>query len=275
MVRLTVVPRECPFCATVVLLAQHYPHTHLTKYVLAHHYFTVPLHTPDADADPNDETMRMLYVSVPFEVVSVSGQADGEAPPQQQPRLAVDFGHAVWLEHVRAADDEEDAEPHERGQKRLRFVSYPGVKLEGEGHAVRSGIGEGGGGPDGSFEMEGAVRTLAIPEELGLHEVETINIDQSQGAVILSVLQGKIFIIRSPLLYILHGLPQTLRAYGTTSTASSGSRGGLLRDLYSTTCTYCDKPSIAPTCTDNETPCTVINRRQWRDNPFMAMTIKP
>ena len=183
---------------TVVLLAQHHPHTHVTKYVLAQHYFTVPLHIPDADADPNDAMMRMWYVSVPFEVVCVTDQADEDedAPeplPRQRPLLAVDFGHAVWLEHVRAADDDEDEEPYERGQKRLRFVSFPGVRLEGEGHAVRSGIG-GGGGPDGSFEMEGAARTLAIPKELDLHEVETINIDQSQGAVILSV-RGKIFIL--------------------------------------------------------------------------------
>jgi hypothetical protein len=68
------------------------------------------------------------------------------------------------------------------------------VRLEGDGHAVRSGIGC-GGGRDGTFEMEGAVRTLAIPDELDLHEVETINVDQSQGAVILSVRQGKVFIL--------------------------------------------------------------------------------
>jgi len=73
-------------------------------------------------------------------------------------------------------------------------VSFPGVRLEGENYAVRSGIGT-GGGPDGTFEMEGAVRTLAISQELDLHEVETINIDQSQGAVILSLRQGKIFIL--------------------------------------------------------------------------------
>jgi hypothetical protein len=182
---------------TVVLLAQHHPDTHVTKYVLAQHYFTVPLHTPDAnaDADPNDAMMRMWYVSVPFEIVCVMDQAeDGDAPPRQRSLLAVDFGHAVWLEHVRAADDTEDEEPYERGQKRLRFVSFPGVKLEGEGHAVLSGIGE-GGGPDGSFEMEGVTRTLAIPQELDLHEVETINIDQSQGTVILSLRRGKIFIL--------------------------------------------------------------------------------
>jgi hypothetical protein len=58
------------------------------------------------------------------------------------------------------------------------------VKLEREGHAVRSGI-SGGGGPDGSFEMmEGSARTLAIPKELDLHEVETINIDQDIHTVL-------------------------------------------------------------------------------------------
>ena len=61
-----------------------------------------------------------------------------EAPPRQQPLLAVDFGHAVWLEYVRVADDEG------RGAVRARteaaslcmIVSFPGVRLEGEGHAV-------------------------------------------------------------------------------------------------------------------------------------------
>ena len=58
---------------------------------------------------------------------------------------------------MRSTDEEEDDEPYERGQKRLRFVPFPGVRPEGEGRAVRSGIG-GGGGPDGSFEVEGAAR---------------------------------------------------------------------------------------------------------------------
>jgi len=183
---------------TVVLLAQHHPDTHVTKYVLAQHYFTVPLQT---ESVPDDATMRMWYVSVPFEIVCVSEQQEDEESlesletlSRQRPLLAVDFGHAVWLEHVRAPDDQEDEEPYERGLKRLRFVSFPGVRLEGDGHAVRSGIGS-RGGLNGTFDMEGAVRTLAIPEELDLHEVETINIDQSQGAVILSVRQGKIFIL--------------------------------------------------------------------------------
>ena len=31
-----------------------------------------------------------------------------ETPQRQRPLLAVDFGHAVWLEHVRPADDEDE-----------------------------------------------------------------------------------------------------------------------------------------------------------------------
>ena len=87
---------------------------------------------PNADVDPNDAMIRMWYVSVSFEVVCVTVQADGDAPPRQRPLLAVDFGHAAWLEH--------DENP-------FRFVSFPGVKLEDEGHTVRGGTG--GGGPDG------------------------------------------------------------------------------------------------------------------------------
>ncbi|KAI9508011.1 hypothetical protein F5148DRAFT_980592 [Russula earlei] len=183
---------------SVVLFSQHHPHTNVTKYVLAQHYFTVPLSTSNAETDASDATMRMWYVSVPFEVVCVSDEVTEDdltvdAPPRQRPLFAVDFGHAVWLEHWRTAD-EEDEEPYERRQKRLRFVSFPGVRVESEGYAVWSGISR-GGGPDGTFEMEGTVRTLAIPEELDLHEVNEINLDQSQGIVILSVRQGKMFIL--------------------------------------------------------------------------------
>jgi len=91
--------------------------------------------------------LRIWYVSVPFEVVCVSDQTDEEdedapeTPQQQRPLLAVDFGHTVWLEHVRAADNEEDEEPYERRQKRLRFVSLPSIQLKGEGCVVCSGIG--------------------------------------------------------------------------------------------------------------------------------------
>ncbi|KAI9452800.1 hypothetical protein F5148DRAFT_985847 [Russula earlei] len=183
--------------SSVVLFSQHHQHTHVTMdYVLAQHYFSVPLSTSNAEMDASDAMMRMWCVSVPFEVVCVSDPVTeddltAEVPPRQRPLFAADFGHAVWLEHVRTADNEEEEEPYKRRQKRLRFVSFPGVRLEGEGHAVWSGIG-GGGGP---FEMEGTVRTLAIPEELDLHEVNDINLDQSKGVVILSVRQGKMFIL--------------------------------------------------------------------------------
>ena len=104
------------------------------------------------------------------------------------------FGHVVWLEHMRSTDEEEDDEPYKRGQRRRLFVPFPGVRPEGEGHTVRSGIG-GGGRPDGPFEVEGAAHWR--PRKSWTC-VETINIDQSQGAVILSesVRRGKISILR-------------------------------------------------------------------------------
>ncbi|KAI0295227.1 hypothetical protein BC826DRAFT_288975 [Russula brevipes] len=125
------------------------PRTLATKYVITQHYFTVPLHMPDAEADRTDALMRMWCVSAPFEIVCVPEQVVDESAtgaPREQPLFAVDFGHAAWLEHVRAAHDEEGGEePDEHGQKRLRFVSFPGVRLESDGHVVRSGIGCGGG----------------------------------------------------------------------------------------------------------------------------------
>ena len=81
---------------------------------------------------------------------------------------------------MRVAEDEEPYAWTEPNSARL----VPGVNLEDEDHTVRSGIG-GASGPDGSFEMEGAARTQSIPQELNLHEVETIDIDQSHRAVIL------------------------------------------------------------------------------------------
>ena len=153
----------------------------MTNYVLARHYFTVPLQTQDTGQADEDENTH-------------------DASPRQWPLLAVDFGHAVWLEHVREVDDDdENEEQYERvsGQKRFRFVSFPGVRLEGEGHPVRSGIGC-GGGLDRSFTMEGATGTLAIPKELDLHEVEMINRSISTRVRVQSYQYyryGKIFIL--------------------------------------------------------------------------------
>jgi hypothetical protein len=64
------VPRECATRATVVAdpalsstvqlhgdhgasrAQHHHPHTHVTKYLLTQHYFTVPLQTQDTTTDP-------------------------------------------------------------------------------------------------------------------------------------------------------------------------------------------------------------------------------
>jgi hypothetical protein len=89
------VPRECAFRATVVaesvprlsctvvLLMLPHPHTHVTKYVLVQHYFTVPLQTQETVTDPNDAMMRMWYVSVPFEVVCMTDRAEEDEEDTQ------------------------------------------------------------------------------------------------------------------------------------------------------------------------------------------------
>ncbi|KAA1476516.1 hypothetical protein DENSPDRAFT_843502 [Dentipellis sp. KUC8613] len=231
--------------STVVLSAQHDPVSHRTKYILSQHYFRVPLDggsPPPPPAPPSrasrygevpyatrgvqridgDALMRMWYVSTPFEVVSVMEDLDVADPddplggrlPHARPLLAVDFGHAVWIEAIPdEQDDAADAAEGEEGfvegeddrERRLRFVSFPSVYLGGDDEQVRySSIGARGvmapvrrglGVEDQWFPMEGDVKTLEIPDELDLKDVETINIDQSQGAIILSLKGGKIFIL--------------------------------------------------------------------------------
>lgn len=277
---------------TVVLLAATDPITRRTDYVLAQHYFRVPINhaqwfhaescrcnrfseqpphdtlgpghirTP-GDTPPTCEwakevltptqkaliaqdeaLMNMWYVSAPFDVVRVaeSTQAageDGQPQPQQdeqeqerpRPLVAVDFGHAVWIEYY-----DEDPEPEPPGSdaasrvdadgvdgngeddldggdaanmstdggdtevdeddhvdlQRLRFVSFPPFRDEFEFMGMSDKDIEAKVGPE---EVEGKVRTLEVPDELDLALVETINIDQSQGAVILSDRTGKIFIL--------------------------------------------------------------------------------
>ncbi|KAH8103498.1 hypothetical protein BXZ70DRAFT_925991 [Cristinia sonorae] len=272
---------------TVVLLANHDPLTHRTQYVLAQHYFRVPLsrhefnevpitnnHAPEngngafssassshssddvgsehctapsandvEDDDLDADLLRIWYVSTPFEVVCVfdgveDDAEEGQAVERPRPLMAVDFGHAVWVEycdddpppppivqfvelngveHVQitaapgnghgpappaqangnggapaaaagGAGGEHQPEPHE--PKRLRFVTFPPVVSAGDEDLPSSVRGQ-----NGKREVEGTVRTLEIPEELDLDTVETINIDQSQGAVIISVKEGKIFIL--------------------------------------------------------------------------------
>lgn len=221
---------------TVVLLAAHDHETHHTRFVLAQHYFKVPIapeglpvvgesstSSSSRSTQANDDDMLHLwYVSTPFEVVCVLEEGDDDEDTSDRPRplVAVDFGHAVWVEYgasvvpptlnVRAHADStspgiydadvvqpntepdtqhhahfahfENDHPHPHPRRRvpkcLRFVTFPPV----HGRRVRT--------------EEAVVRTLEIPEELDLDVVETINIDQSQGAVILSVRDGKIFILR-------------------------------------------------------------------------------
>ncbi|KAF9236021.1 hypothetical protein BU15DRAFT_50681 [Melanogaster broomeanus] len=207
---------------TVVLLATHDPDTHRTRFVLAHHYFRVPIvqdqptssepssSSPNvhSNEDEDDEMLHLWYVSTPFEVVCVldsAGDTNDEDQTGDRPRplVAVDFGHAVWVEYaaepggVYGVDAGDVLNAHDgdgtifdprrhRVPKRLRFVTFPPVftAVDHErGKARRA-------------REEAVVRTLEIPDELDLDGVETINIDQSQGAVILSVKEGSIFILR-------------------------------------------------------------------------------
>jgi len=68
--------------------------------------------------------------------------------------------------------------PYERGQDCLSSTSFPGFCPEGEGHAMPWAAGLEAG--VGSTRRSGwkAARALAIPVRA---EVETINIDPSQG----------------------------------------------------------------------------------------------
>ncbi|KAK0446952.1 uncharacterized protein EV420DRAFT_882849 [Desarmillaria tabescens] len=183
---------------TVILMASHDPITHKTRFILAQHYFRVPMLDVDPDwlhfpsklpysssssstKFPDTHLMKLWYVSTPFEIVCV---LDGPEPePDEEsdrprPLIAVDFGHAVWIEYVEVDGDSGVGDPE---AKWLRFVTFPPYDEDGS--------------QCGGFASPSEVRTLEIPEELDLDTVETINIDQSQGAVILSVKEGKIFIL--------------------------------------------------------------------------------
>ncbi|KAF7970813.1 hypothetical protein HWV62_22824 [Athelia sp. TMB] len=194
---------------TVILLADHDPATHRTRFAFAQHYFTVPFDIPDIDrasATSNDENttqpsedgvshdphmMKMWYVSTTHEVVYVQDSMDdvNDAHDRSRPLVAVDFGHAVWVEYCqpaveRAADVASENPVLE--PKCLKFVTFPSMTDDGPA------------GPNSGGNMAllpDAVKTLDVPAELNLDAIETINIDQSQGAVILSSTDGKIFFL--------------------------------------------------------------------------------
>lgn len=152
----------------------------------------------DGGEGASEEAMlRIWYVSTPFEVVCVldgieEETEDGGAPVERpRPLMAVDFGHAVWVEYVDGGQIGVDSDEEPSDAKRLRFVSFPPVTMVHD----EDRLGEESIRRVKARETEGIVRTLEIPDELDLDTVETINIDQSQGAVIISVREGKIFIL--------------------------------------------------------------------------------
>ena len=256
---------------TVVLLTAHDQETHRNRFVLAQHYFRVPLdhaewdnltwetstgspssssngkmkmplkklngggghhHHPtngllnNSEDTQDDALMHLWYVSRPFEVVRVfdAPGMDEEDDVSERPRplVAVDFGHAVWIEYndVTVGNDEQQRRQPDQGQdqeleleleleqlsgedikmepeleaeppKRLRFVTFPPFSEDSEAEVDRRPFARTGS----KYSYEGEVRTLEIPSELDLGTVETINIDQSQGAIILSDKGGRIFIL--------------------------------------------------------------------------------
>ncbi|KAK7472029.1 hypothetical protein VKT23_000140 [Stygiomarasmius scandens] len=89
--------------------------------------------------------------------------------------------------------------------KRLRFVTFPPYDGYGSvfiqdhdlsSHPTPRDTGKGKGKMHNrQGNMVGTPVTLPIPPELDLNKVETINLDQSQGAVILSVRDGRVFVV--------------------------------------------------------------------------------
>ena len=204
-----------------------------------HKNTTINGHLNHLEDIQDNALMHLWYVSKPFEVVRVFDTAgvDEEVSERPRPLVAVDFGHAVWIEYNDVAFGDDDQPPyqdHDQYQdleleleqsgaengvendggevtdtittkmesefeveveaeppKRLRFVTFPPFSEDYEAE-FESSHGRNGSGYNC---YEGDVRTLEIPSELDLGAVETINIDQSQGAVILSDKGGRIFIL--------------------------------------------------------------------------------
>lgn len=259
----------------------------------AGHQTSVTSHVSIREDVQDDELMHLWYVSTPFEVVRVydGPEDDDENGLAERPRplVAVDFGHAVWIEYLDGEGDDDDLDEEsgdgqtadnsdpvvvdslgesstsetgptpssgagipstngiermdlggsspskrlpaetesetdgspptpEMDPKRLRFVTFPPFekswdtvvpsyqprreKAKAEAEAEAAGLPP----PDPPMMLfncrrtvgglpPGVVHTLPTPPELHLSDVETINIDQSQGAVILSDKNGKIWIL--------------------------------------------------------------------------------
>ncbi|TFY55137.1 hypothetical protein EVJ58_g8435 [Rhodofomes roseus] len=203
---------------TVVLLAEHDMESHRTRYVLAQHYFKVPLfdRSDDSKANPplaadeadsgsgsgsgsssasgsgsgSTSSSSSGHSTADSTTITVSSSADERADSMMKIwYVSQPFEVVCVLDGV--DDDAEDGGRRERPEA-LRFVSFPPVMGE------RDGLYDAEGKrweKQTERDLEGVVRTLDIPDDLDLDSVETINIDQSQGAVIISVREGKIFIL--------------------------------------------------------------------------------
>ncbi|TDL22931.1 hypothetical protein BD410DRAFT_787748, partial [Rickenella mellea] len=147
--------------STIILFAYRNPDSGVHLATLAQHYFSIPLQA---------QQLRRWYVHEPFEIACFShGHGDNM---HDVPMIAVDFGHAVWLEYV-----ERDTE-----EKRLRFVTFPGVDVDRSSEEFN--------------QLSADVHTLDVPADLNLNEICHMGIDQAQGSVILGLVGGKIFIIK-------------------------------------------------------------------------------
>jgi len=193
----------------VILLADHDPISHHTRFAFAQHYFTVPFDMSAADLASStsmhenvtqpaeDEVshdphmMKMWYVNTTHEVVYVQDSMDDANDPhdRSRPLVAVDFGHAVWVEYSQPVTERIIDLAHENPMpepKCLKFVTFPSMTDDGTAGSDLS---------KNWASATDAIKTLDVPDELNLDAIETINIDQSQGAVILSSTDGKIFFL--------------------------------------------------------------------------------
>lgn len=131
--------------------------------------------------------------------VDGGGPQGGEPPrttdkqPQMSPLLAVDFGHAAWLEYDEESPNgtipgsfEPGEDMVEDGKSRisLKILAFPPAPV-----------------PDNPLMQyypnpyNGLPRKLAVPPELDLSAVESINLDQTQGTVILGVKGGQVYFL--------------------------------------------------------------------------------
>ncbi len=132
-----------------------------------------------AAANEDEEAVAQLFQEVlqqamDAEQLNMLGEEladDEDMHTNFSPLIAVDFGCSAWLEFVNPRTEE----------IRLRFVMFPPV------HVDRFA-------PD--FDPLGSeVRTLATPDDVVLSNVCHLGLDQSQGTIILGLLDGSVYVL--------------------------------------------------------------------------------